>query len=84
MLNLEVVLIIHYDVYRDNLFTKKKKKMEIKINNWEVIRALELYAFFNIFPKEVKLNNGKSSSKFTFRTENYKYFKDNEQFFSGS
>lgn len=83
MLNLEVVLIIHYDVYRDNLFTKKKK-MEIKINDWEVIRALELYAFFNIFPKEVKLNNGKSSSKFTFRTANYKYFKDNETFFSGS
>lgn len=64
--------------------TKQTKKTKIKINDWEVIRALELYAFFNIFPKEVKLNNGKSSSKFTFRTANYKYFKDNETFFSGS
>lgn len=63
---------------------KKKHTPEIKINDWEVIRALKLYIFFNIFLKEMKLNNGKSSSKFTFRIANYKYFKDNERFFSGS
>lgn len=52
MLNLEVVLIIHYEAYSNNPFIKnKKQKTEIKINDCEVISSLELYIFSNISQK---------------------------------
>lgn len=34
-----------------------EKKTEIKINNFEVIRALELCVFSSIFPTQLNLNN---------------------------
>lgn len=49
------------------------------INDCEVkkIRDHILCVFSSIFPKDKKLNNWKSSSKFNFRIANVKYFKDN-------